>query len=89
MKLVLTERAADGLAKMPRKTASDLLARLEAVAANPFAPHANVKKLSGVEGWRLRKADWRAVYVLDRAADQMTVLLVEHRSSVYRKLNRR
>lgn len=89
MKLVLTERAADGLARMPRKAAVDLLARLEAIAASPFATHSNVKRLSGVEGWRLRKGDWRAVYLLDRAADEMTVTLIEHRSSAYRKLNRR
>jgi mRNA interferase RelE/StbE len=52
-------------------------------AADPLAPNNNVKKLRGVEGYRLRIGDWRVVYTLERGTLTVVVVKVGHRGSVY------
>lgn len=85
MKLTVTKRAARGLDRMPAKAANAMMDRLERIAADPFAPHASVKPMQGwKDAFRLRQGDWRAVYRLNRAADEMTVVTVDVRGSVYR-----
>jgi mRNA-degrading endonuclease RelE of RelBE toxin-antitoxin system len=70
---------------MPRKAAVSMLIRLENIAANPRAQHANVKPLTGFKDtFRLRHGDWRAVYRLVYEANQMRVVVVDVRGSVYR-----
>jgi len=70
---------------MPAKAADTMMDKLERIATNPFARHANVRAMQGwKDTFRLRQGDWRAVYQLDRAANEMTVIAVDVRGSVYR-----
>ncbi len=85
MRLVLEKDARKGLDRMPAKAAAALLDRLEAIAAAPFDKHSNVKPLVGEkDAFRLRQGDWRAVYRIERKADEMRVVLIDVRGSVYR-----
>jgi mRNA interferase RelE/StbE len=85
MNLILEKAARKGLDKMNRKAASAMLDRLEIIAADPDKRHANVKPLTGLRDvFRLRQGDWRAVYRLDRQADEMRIVLVDVRGAVYR-----
>lgn len=85
MRLVLTRTAQRGLGKMSQKMRATLIERLEAIAERPFAKHRNVERIKGEpDAFRLRQGDWRAKYRVDRAADEMRVLVVEPRGSVYR-----
>ena len=85
MKLVFEKAARKGLDKMTSKAAGALLQRLEAIAVAPDAKHTNVSPLSGArDAFRLRQGNWRAVYVLDRKSDEMRVVVVDVRGSVYR-----
>lgn len=85
MQLVLEKAARKGLDKMSPKLAKALLDRLETIAKTPFARHANVTALAGEKNaFRLRQGDWRAVYRIDRVEDEMRVVLVDVRGSVYR-----
>jgi mRNA-degrading endonuclease RelE of RelBE toxin-antitoxin system len=85
MRLLLEKPARKGLARMTTKAADAMLTRLEYIAANPFARHQNVEALKGMKDtFRLRQGDWRAVYRLVREADEMRVVLVDVRGSVYR-----
>lgn len=89
MKLAITKRAAKDLGSLPAKTANSIWARLEEVAADPFAIRPNVERLKGeVNVWRIRVAEWRAVYVVDAKTGTITVELIAHRSSVYKRLKR-
>jgi mRNA-degrading endonuclease RelE of RelBE toxin-antitoxin system len=86
MKLVISEEAAQTLASMQPKIASDILKRLEAIAENPFATHSNVERLKGhKDWWRLRKGDWRVLYFVDRLNEQLFAEAVEHRSVAYKR----
>ena len=57
--------------------------KILALARDPRAPNNNVKKLSGVEGYRLRVGDWRVIYVLKQQIVTVIVVGVGHRSEVY------
>ena len=85
MRLVFEKAAAKAMARMPAKRASAIVAALERIARNPFGRHANVKRLTGTkDGFRLRHGDWRALYYLARAADQMVVVNVKTRGDAYK-----
>jgi len=85
MRLLLEKPARKGLARMPARAAEAMLARLEHIAREPFAKHSNVETLKGMKNaFRLRQGDWRAVYRLDGTADEMRVVLIDVRGSVYR-----
>ncbi|MGH7558761.1 MAG: type II toxin-antitoxin system RelE family toxin [Gemmatimonadota bacterium] len=85
MKLVFTRAAQRRLGAMSPKMRTALIARLEAIAGQPFAKHPNVERIKGeTDAFRLRQGDWRAKYRIDREAGQMRVLVVEPRGSVYR-----
>ncbi|MBI3677218.1 MAG: type II toxin-antitoxin system RelE/ParE family toxin [Proteobacteria bacterium] len=85
MKLLLEKAARKGLDRMPARAADAMLMRLERIAVDPFAKHPNVEAMKGIrDSFRLRQGDWRAVYRLDRSAEEMRVVLIDVRGSVYR-----
>jgi mRNA interferase RelE/StbE len=45
------------------------------VAAHPYAPNVNLKKLQGRDAYRLRVVDWRVIYELHD--DRLVMLLLE------------
>ena len=62
-----------------------MLNRLKALASEPFAVHSNVKPLRGEpNAFRLRQGDWRALYRVDRAAQEVRVYVIETRGRAYR-----
>lgn len=71
------------LSAMDRVVAKRIRSKILALAHDPSAPNNNVKKLAGVEGYRLRVGDWRVVYLLRH--EILTVLVVKagHCREVY------
>ena len=85
MELVFGRQAIKKLGRMQPKVAKAIRDELDAIAADPFAKHANVTALQGVkDGFRLRHGDWRVLYRLDRERQQMVVELVKPRGDAYR-----
>jgi mRNA interferase RelE/StbE len=73
------------MATLPTKARAAMTDRLKAIAADPFARHANVEPLKGERNaFRVRQGDWRAVYLVDRAAGLIRVVTVAARREVYR-----
>lgn len=66
------------------RTRKRLVDRIEALAKNPKAPNNNVKKLQGVEGYRLRVGDWRIVYRLQDRELVIVVIDIGQRKEIYR-----
>jgi mRNA interferase RelE/StbE len=75
--------ALKALVRMDPSVARRLRAKIMALATDPLAPNNNVKKLRGVEGYRLRIGDWRVVDTLERGTLTVVVVKVGHRGSVY------
>lgn len=78
-----TEEAVRALAGIDRTVAKRIRAKILELARDPRAPNNNVKKLTGVEGYRLRVGDWRAVYTLRQQVLTIVVIRIGHRSEVY------
>ncbi len=79
-----TADAIKALIRMDPAIAKRVRAKITALAQNPVAPNNTVKKLTGVEGYRLRVGDWRVVYLLRRQVLTIVVIRVGHRSEVYK-----
>ena len=78
------DSAADkALRRMPRNTAKLIRSKLLALAADPFAPNNNIKKLTGRDGYRLRIGGWRVIYTLDVARAVVSVVVIKPRGSAY------
>lgn len=70
------------LRHLPRDVQQRMLARITALAENPFAP--GTIKLQGEEAYRIRVGEYRIVFDIDTTANTVTVLKVGHRSDIYR-----
>ncbi|MCC6193393.1 MAG: type II toxin-antitoxin system RelE/ParE family toxin [Burkholderiales bacterium] len=78
-----TPEATSVLAKLPRNLRLRIVAKVEQLAADPFAPNANVKKLVGDSACRLRVGDWRVIYETQNVRLVVQVLRVAPRGSAY------
>ncbi|MPZ33387.1 MAG: type II toxin-antitoxin system mRNA interferase toxin, RelE/StbE family [Rhodospirillales bacterium] len=75
--------ALKALLRMPSNMARLIRTKVEQLAADPFAPNNNVKRLKGMDAFRLRVGDWRVVYEIDRRMIVILVIRIGSRSSVY------
>jgi mRNA interferase RelE/StbE len=83
MKLIVTPRAVKALNRLPKPDALALQAKLEAVAADPIGQHGFAKGF-GENIYRVRHGDYRAVYTIDRAGDELIVISIGNRKEIYR-----
>jgi mRNA interferase RelE/StbE len=86
MRLVIERAAMRRLGDLPKQARGTLLRRLRLIAAEPFAKHANVKryKAGGPNSFRLRQGQWRAIYEVNREAQEIRVQAIDTRGDVYR-----
>lgn len=82
-RVVTTKLFDKGLSKLPVNWQKRIVARIEEVAANPYAANNNVKRFQGRAGYRLRVGDWRVIYELEDDRLVMLVLEVGSRGSIY------
>jgi mRNA interferase RelE/StbE len=84
VQLIFAARAIKAMMAMPKKDAAALTRWLEAIATDPFSHQASVTRMQGDEHFRVRHGNWRAMYHVDRATQQVVVDTVGHRREVYR-----
>ncbi|HXY99673.1 MAG TPA: type II toxin-antitoxin system RelE/ParE family toxin [Stellaceae bacterium] len=77
-----TADAVRALSAMDKVVARRVRAKILALAQDPKAPNNNVKKLTGIEGYRLRVGDWGVIYTLKQQILTVIVIKVGHRSEV-------
>jgi len=71
------------LLHMPVDRARLVRSKIERLALDPFAANNNVKRLKGIEAFRLRVGDWRVIYEVDRQAIVIVVIRIGPRGSIY------
>ena len=81
--IVFKASVAKDLRAIPKRDVARILARIDALAADPRPPEA--RKLSGEEKYRLRQGDYRILYAIDDTVITVTVVKVGHRRDVYRR----
>ena len=82
-RLELETRALKELKSLPRERRELISSVLDDLERDPRPPGA--KKLSGVDGWRVRKGDYRVLYTVDDASRAVRVYRIGHRREVYRR----
>jgi mRNA interferase RelE/StbE len=80
----LSREAIRTLQRLPGSLSGLIRSKIDGVAAEPYAPNNNVKKLAGRPGYRLRVGDWRVIYELDDAVLVLAVERVAPRGGAYR-----
>lgn len=78
-----SKAARKALKSMPRNTVTLIMEKIEALAADPFAPNNNVRRLTNHPGYRLRVGDWRVVYLVHEEKLLIAVVRIAPRGEVY------
>jgi mRNA interferase RelE/StbE len=73
--VVATKSFVRSLSRLPPNWQKRIAAKIDEVAANPYASNRNLTKLQGRNGYRLRVGDWRVIYELHD--ERLVMLLVE------------
>lgn len=83
MTLILPRTVVKEALTMPKRERTQLMARLEAIAADPIAAHAGVIAMKGEPAGqlRVRQGDWRAIFTVDNG--DVVVIRIAHRREVY------
>jgi mRNA interferase RelE/StbE len=78
----LKNKAQASLEKLSSKDLKRIVTELGKLEINPFL--ARAVKLKGVEGYRIRKRDYRILYTVDKKKKEIYVYRIKHRREVYR-----
>nr|WP_091949787.1 type II toxin-antitoxin system RelE/ParE family toxin [Phyllobacterium sp. YR620] len=82
MKEIKYSRSAlKALSRMPVNVAGRIRLKIEQYASNPGAQAANVVRLQGRTGYRLRVGDWRVIF--DDDGNVLSILQIGPRGGIY------
>ena len=79
--IAYSKSAIKALRRTPVNRAARIRAKIEQLAEDPAALAANVKRLEGRDGYRLRVGDWRVIF--ERQGDDLIVLNIGPRGGIY------
>lgn len=82
--VMLTKQASRRLRGMPNDTERTIIRKIDALAADPFAPNPNVIALRAIDGFRLRVGNWRVLFTINTDAKTLTVAAILPRGEAYR-----
>lgn len=82
LKIIWTLPATKDIARLPRNRRDQIRTRVAALDANPFGPQ--VRKLKGMNGYRLRVGNFRVIFTIDKAAGTILVVSAAPRGRAYR-----
>jgi mRNA interferase RelE/StbE len=81
--VLLESQAQRDLRAFPPSLADRVIRRIRSLAVDPRS--AGCRKLAGsVNDWRVRVGDYRIIYTIDDAAQEVRVMYVRHRRNAYR-----
>lgn len=75
-------RARRELLDLPKDIQIRMTEVIDDLSLNPRPPGA--KKLSGVDGYRVRKGDYRILYTIDDKKKKVVIYRIGHRREIYR-----
>lgn len=78
----LENQASRELLELPKVVREKLAFAIDDLAQNPRPPGA--KKLTGYEGYRVRKGDYRVLYTIHDKEKMVRIYRVGHRREIYR-----
>ena len=82
-KILLETRARREYLELPDKDRLRIQEGIDDLATNPRPPGA--KKLSGIDGYRLRKGDYRILFTINDRSKEVRIYRIGHRREIYRE----
>ena len=83
---LLSARAVKDLDGLDDKTKKRMLGRIEELADAPYDPKLSIKLTNQGGLRRSRVAGWRIIFLVDENAKTLTVVTVERRGQVYKRI---
>lgn len=87
-KVILSAKAVKILGRLDRKTEQRIQARLEELADHPLETRLSKQMETAPARRYCRVGDWRLIFEVDEASQQILVITIQHRSRVYREIKR-
>ncbi len=81
-RILFETRAKREFLKLPHEIQEIFSDVIDDLAKNPRP--LGVKKLSGMDGYRLRKGNYRMLFIIDDLKRELTVYAIGHRKDIYR-----
>jgi mRNA interferase RelE/StbE len=81
-KVLLETRARKEFLSLSAQVQGRLREAIDDLAQSPRPP--GVKKLAGIEGYRLRKGDYRILFTIDDKGKELRIYRIGHRREIYR-----
>jgi len=81
--VIYDEEALQKLEKLEKKIRKRIFEKITSTKENPFH---YFERLTGREEYKLRTGDYRIIAEIDENAKRITILFVDHRKNVYKKL---
>lgn len=85
MRLVFRRAAERALDRVQPDRRRQIVSRLQMLAADPTSRNADVRPLAGSSHLRLRIGEYRILFSLDHAEEQLIVHLVRTRGDAYKR----
>ena len=82
-KILLETRARREYVELPDKVRLRIQEGIDDLETNPRPPGA--KKLSGIDGYRLRKGDYRILFTINDRSKEVRIYRIGHRREIYRE----
>ena len=86
LRVALSNRAARDLDRLGRDVQTRMLERLELLAQDPYAPRLSAPLTSKGDLRKSRVGGWRIIFSVDDPAQTLSVLTIERRGQVYKRL---
>lgn len=83
-KILFTSQAVKSIQRIPRNTAILIRNKIDFLAADPFNPILDTKKLHGRSGYQLRVGEWRILYELKNEELIIIIIKIGSRGDVYK-----
>ena len=84
-KIEIEKKVLDFLYRIPKSDARHFQEKLTIIAQDPYASIPFAKKLTGMDGYRFRFGNYRAVYTIKNDILTVCVIAIGHRKEVYRR----
>ena len=82
-KILLETLARREYVELPDKVRLRIQEGIDDLETNPRPPGA--KKLSGIDGYRLRKGDYRILFTINDRSKEVRIYRIGHRREIYRE----
>jgi mRNA interferase RelE/StbE len=83
-KLSYSKSALKNLMKIPENVQKRIVEKLNLLKVNPYFKNNNIKKLEGLEGYRLRIGNYRIIYRIENQDYKILVIEIDVRGEVYK-----